>query len=66
MKHEYKIVKKMGHTIMTYRVYKRWFFGLLWQEIEWGVTLEDAEKIIASDREREKKKKMKPELIGYY
>jgi hypothetical protein len=66
MKAQYKIVKKMsvhaGILIMRYYAYKRWL-GVFWRSLGWEFELEGAEKLIREDRA---KKKIKPEIVGYW
>lgn len=65
MKPQYKIVKKMGMLHMRYYAYKR-FLGVFWRKLGWELELEGAEKLIREDRDDTAKKKIKPEIVGYY
>lgn len=63
----YKIVKTVSkHTQNDlYKVYRHvfWFF---WVYVDFDLSLEEAEKRIEKDKERRNRKKIKPEVVGYY
>jgi hypothetical protein len=65
MRPQYKIVKKMGVASMRYYAYKR-FLGVFWRSLGWELELEGAEKLIREDRDETAKRKIKPEIVGYY
>lgn len=64
---KYKIVKTVSkHTDNTlYKVYRHWFW-IFWKFIDFDLSLEEAEKRIIKDKEKQTRKRIKPEVVGYY
>ena len=64
---KYKIVKEVSrHTHRDlYKVYRHvfWFY---WKFIDFQFSVKEAEKRIQQDKEVEARKRVKPEVVGYY